>query len=399
MKLFNFTRKRETKQKAVAGASVDGGLFERYTNRSNMIGAVYRAVDLRSRTFSQARLLIERNIGGAWLPIVSDVTGARDFRHLVYLFQVEPNEFMGANEMWRLAQWYRDTEGCAAIYVPGGFGVAHQVYPVHDLQLNYANNTYTFTSDHLRKTFSNVGREELILMKGVPSNNNLLGRSLVDLASVPTSLYRNADAFSIDSLSKGGIMKLFVRAEESVDPLKGMTNLNDKEEKKAFEDLQRQTSQNQDVIFTQGDLKVETRSQSFQDLQVDLHKNKAIEDVARYYGVPMPLMFSTTNAVYKSVDDAYHSFIGLTIAPLWAEVEQELNAIVLGEAYFGQMRFRFDYSHMCIDSDNTKAQASATRKNAGITTANEERKMLGLPPITGGDSLGTNNANTEGGES
>ena len=51
------------------------------------------------------------------------------------------------------------------------------------------------------------------------------------------------------------------------------------------------------------------------------------------------------------------------------------------------LRFRFDTSELCLDSESTRAITASTRRNAGITTANEERSYMGLQGIEGGDEL------------
>lgn len=381
----------EKESKAVTGVNIAGKRVEANYANCLQVGAFFRVLDLRSRTFSRAELIVEKNVGGVWVPEVSDVVGARDIRHLNYLFQLHPNRFMSACEMFRQLQWIRDLEGCSGIYLPGGWKVAHEAFPVHIVNWNPYNNTFDVQSDHLQMVYSNVDCEELVLLRGIPSKSKLLGDSLFHKARKVLGISLTADQFSLDSLSKGGTQKMFVSEDSSVSQMDGIDSLNSTEVKSAVEDIRNQVANNSDIVFVQGDLKTDVRSQSFQDLQVDLHKTRATEDLARLGGVPLPLMFSSTNAVYKSVDDAFHTFIELTIAPMWREVEQELGRIVLGEQYFGQLRFRFDYTSLCLDSDASKVNSAVNRVNSGITTVNEERKRLGLLPISGGDK-------TKGGE-
>lgn len=258
-------------------------------------------------------------------------------------------------------------------------------FPVHNMTHNYTNNTWSFTLDCRQQTLSNVPASELVILRGMYFGTNTY-LSHTQAAQTVLSLYLTADNFTTDTIGKGGTMKMFVSEDGGSDPLQGVASLSDQEVKSAVDEVREQVAANDDVIFLQG-VKTESRSQSFQDLQIDQHKKAVIEDVARIFGVPLPLMFSSTNAVYKSIDDAFHTFVGLTIRPLLEELEQELNAKLLGEDNFGVLRFRFDISQLCLDSESARATTASTRRNAGITTANEERKYIGLPEMEGGDEL------------
>lgn len=382
--LKNFFQKREGNSKPTnKGANVQSNRVFAIGISALKVGACYHAVDLRANAIALAELKIERCVNGVWRNELRDITGARDFRHLQYLLQVMPNEYMTADQMWKQLSTWRDCEGISAIYFPGG--TTHMAFPVHNMTHNYTNNTWSFTLDCRQQTLSNVPASELVILRGMYFGTNTY-LSHTQAAQTALSLYLTADNFTTDTIGKGGTMKMFVSEDGGSDPLQGIASLSDQEVKSAVDEVREQVAANDDVIFLQG-VKTESRSQSFQDLQIDQHKKAVIEDVARIFGVPLPLMFSSTNAVYKSIDDAFHTFVGLTIRPLLEELEQELNAKLLGEDNYGVLRFRFDISQLCLDSESARATTASTRRNAGITTANEERKYIGLPEMEGGDEL------------
>lgn len=393
MGLFNFWQKRESVTGAKPSTGTQKGVQVRgsrvwATNTSALqVAAFYHAINLRANTFARADIRIERNIGGVWMPAVRDIAHAQDIRHLQYLIQVKPNEYMTADQMWRRLSYWRDMEGsCAILLGRTANGMVHRLYPVHNLSWNGLNNTYHVVSDELMKSLV-VPANDLIIMCGMQTLRRPMGESLKDVAEKSLSISLTADNFALDTLAKGGTMKLFVSEEVNSDPLQGLASLDDSEVHKAVDDLREQAAENMDLIFSQGNLDVKVRSQSYQDLQVLMTKDAIVSEVGRICSVPLPLMFTATNAVYKSVDDAWHTFIELFLNPLMDTVVQEFNAKVFGEDYHDVLRFTYSTDMLCLDSDNTKAQAANARRNAGITTSNEERMLMGLAPHPEGDTL------------
>ena len=372
------------------GASAPVRLITPSITTSSSVAAFRRVLDLRSSTFARPTLQLLRHVNGSWHPETKFLTHAEQFRPILYLLTVRPNTWHSAHAFFTRLQYWRDIEGSSAIWFPGGPLQASQIYPMRSIQYIQGTDTYSCFSEELGSTYI-IPLSELVILRGSTSPANLSivrpGISLYDTLKQTLSLYLTAQQFATLTYAKGGTQKMFISEQQPVGLQDIMASLDDKEAKKAYEDIRRQVSEDYDVIFLQGDLKSETRQQSFQDLQTDLHQNKAIEDIARVGGIPLPLMFCSTNAVYKSIDDAFHSFIGLTMSPLWQELEQELNHLILGEQLHGQLAFRFDLSNLCIDSEKNIAQAASVRITSGITTPNEERMRLNLCPLPDGDSL------------
>lgn len=390
--IFNFgVRRREATSTSEAstakGVSVRQSRVYASGNNAQQVSAFQHGLTLRANTFARAKVVLERNVNGIWVPEIRDIMGARDYRHLQYLLQQKPNAVINAQTMWRMLSFYRDVEGSAAIWSPGGWQNPYMIYPVHGLSWNCVDNTYGFTCQLTNMSYTGVDASELCIMRGAHSQYSLLGESLIKLANNELSLLLTAGQFTLDTLAKGGTMKMFVSEETQTDPLQGLASLDDKEVHSAVEDIKEQVQNNEDVVFMQGDLKVEPRTQSFQDLRVDMTRTQSTEDIARFLGIPLPLMFCSTNAVYKSIDDAWHTFKELTIQPMLDEVAMELNADVLGESNYGQLRFRFDTTALCLDSESIKATTASSRRAAGITTANEERMYMGLPALPEGNTL------------
>jgi HK97 family phage portal protein len=380
MGLFSFLSRRETSgtaQQQKAGAVVPSRrVYVNNGDRAMKVAAFYHALDLRAKTAARAVLRYERFVGGSWK---EDDYGSN--RRLNWLLQVRPNELMTALQFWEYVYRMRDIEGCAGIYIDEKEGEIFRLIPVR-VSWNSMGSTFIINSDEFPWVNGmSVSGERVLLIKGVVTPGYMLGRSLLHYAKDTLSLAATAESLCLDVMSKGGTFRAIVKQEQQISGLQGLGNLDDNEVKKNTDSISEQFAEGKDFIFDPSASNVTPITQSFQDLQVDLQRNKAVEDIARFAGVPLPLMFCATNAVYKSIDDAWHTFLELTIKPMLEEVAQELNAKLLEPAEFGKLQYRFDVSGLCLDSDKSKAETAQIYVNSGIKTRNEVREEMNLEPL------------------
>jgi len=394
MNIFNPNTwfKREStsdSQKTIqSGAQVRVNRVYASTNNCMNVAAFFHAIDLRAKTSAKAQLKLQTfdRARKVWGDDIKYVTSAEYLRRLNYLLTVKPNRLMNARQMWQRVSVMRDLLGCAGIYLTRFGGEIQEAWPV---RVNFTGDDQfvNVTSDDMHTSWVNVDVNDVLLLHGPTDAYDYHGTSLTKRLEQALSLDLTAEAFALEVMAKGGTFKAIVKQEGTVDPLAAVRGYNDQEVKENVESIEDQFRNGKDLVYDPSAVQLFQIQQSFQDLQVNLIRNSVTESVARVCQVPLPLMFYSTNAVYKSIDDAFHTFVELTIKPLLEEVEQELNSKVLTYDDYGYMRFKFDCECLCLDSDNTKAQAAATRKNAGITTANEERRKLGMEAHPEGDNI------------
>lgn len=373
------------KKKEAGGGSVPSRrIYINNAGKALEVAAFNHAVNLRSTTAARASLWFERKTpAGTWEPFTK---GSEEYRHLNWLLNVRPNDRMTALQCWKRVYELRDLEGCAGLLLRKNAGSVDSIVPV-SLSWNMTDNTYTATSYEYGKTWMKVGSDEVIVVRGPYSPGYDNGRSMVNMMRNTLSLAATAEAMCLDVVSKGGTFKAIIKQEESLTGLQGLATIDDEEMQKHTDTLSEQMADGKDFLYDSSAASITPITQSFQDLQIDSQRNKTIEDIARFMGIPLPLMFCSTNAVYKSIDDAWHTFKQLTIDPMLEEVRQELTAKLLTESEGDRFRFRFDTSALCLDSDSNKATTARTKVEAGIMTVNEARSGFGLPPVPGGDTL------------
>lgn len=375
-----------SQKKETGGSSVPSRrVYINDAGKALEVAAFNHAVNLRSTTAARAVLWFERKTpAGTWEPFVR---GSEEYRHLNWLLNVRPNDRMTALQAWKRVYELRDLEGSAGLLlVRTDGGRIDSIIPV-SLTWNTLNNTYAARSDEFCKSWSNVSSMDVIVIRGRYCPGYVNGRSMADMMRRTLSLAATAEAMCLDVVSKGGTFKAIIKQEESLTGLQGLASLNDEEMQRHTNTLSEQMADGKDFLYDSSAASITPITQSFQDLQIDLQRAKTIEDIARFMDVPLPLMYCSTNAVYKSIDDAWHTFKQLTIDPMLEDVRQELTAKLLTEAEGDRFRFRFDTTFLCLDSDANKATTARNKVDGGIVTVNEARRDLGLPPVPGGDTL------------
>ena len=345
-----------------------------------------RAIQLRAQTFARAQF--EYQICTSADVWKKGTWGKR--QGLNYMLHVKPNSYQNAQQMWEMASRISDLShnGICVIYAPGmSNDNIVGLYPCQG-QWNDFDNTYTISNEKLHICGETVPASECIVL------SNGYGMSMLTMLRRDLETSATATEFNKDTLAKGGTFKAIVKQEQTGSLLSGMDGFDDDEVEKNFEDINRQFREGNDFIYDPSAANITQISQSFQDLQLPQTKDQCIGSVCRVTGVPLPLMFLSTNAVYKSVDDAFHTFIGLTLEPRWREIILELNSKALSAYDYGRIRYWVNTTALCLDSDKSKADTMSVLVNAGILTPNEARHRMNLEAKEGGDTLKDPKANT-----
>ena len=385
MRLFNFNfQKREEpqepeKKKDGAKAKVRTNAVSIGETNAGTVASFSHAIDLRAKTFARGMLEVQmRTPDGVWKKCSGE-----EYQKLHYMLQVRPNIYQSAAQMWEMASRIADLshEGLCGIWAPGlSRGTIRDLTPC-TAEWQETTNTYVLNNVKMNVNSIEVKAEDVILI------SNGYGCSLITLLKRTLELAATAEQFNRDTLAKGGTFKAIVKQETAGSVLQGMDALDDDEVEANFDEINRQFREGNDFIYDPSAAQITQISQSFQDLQLPNTKDGCIGDIARVCGIPLPLMFLSTNAVYKSIDDAWHTFKELTMQPKWDALAQELNGKYLSYLDYDKFRFHVLSDAICLDSDKNRADRLSVLVNAGVITPNEARKTLNLGSAAGGDQL------------
>ena len=378
---------------------VGGGSFEEriVTARSPRVAltvsAVYRAVELRAKTIGQMQMQyqVRDREGGNF---VMDVTKPRQNQvsfgtHLNYLLQVEPNPMMSAQSMWEQVTINRLMLGNGFIYIErdelgepkylwlaecGGYVMGTRKYTINYMsERGLVKNKIVDADDILH--FPNTYRER----------NGFWGISTLRFAFDTLSLIKTESQLALETAAKGGRVKGFISEEK---PAQGAGTLAFGQfNKGATDDYAKEINEKvyqQDIVALRGLEKFQNVSLTAQDMQMMEMLGMSMDDVARFYATPRPLLMMDTNSHYTTYTNATMEYLSRTIAPDGAEMEAECFRKFLSIYDYGQHRFHLCEQPLLRMDKETQAKIDGYHLQNGWTF-NEVRAEHDLPAVEGGD--------------
>ena len=359
------------------------------------VSAVYRAVELRAKTIGQMQMQYQmrnREGGNFVLDIQKPRGGNVSFgTRLNYLLQVEPNPMMSAQSMWEQVTVNRLMLGNGFIYIERD----ELDEPVH-LWLaecagyNLGTNTYTITY---------MGERGLIKNRIVPMSdvlhfpntyrerNGFWGISTLRFALDTLSLIKTESQLALETAAKGGRIKGIISEKQ---PTQGQGTLafgllNPEQVNNTAKEMQRKFYSGEDIVSMHGLENFQNLSMSAQDMQMMEMLNMNLDDVARFYATPRPLLMMDTNSHYTTYTNATMEYLSRTIAPDGAEMEAECFRKFLSIYDYGQHRFHLCEQPLLRMDKETQAKVDMLNLKTGAKTINEVRAEHDMPSVENGD--------------
>lgn len=144
----------------------------------------------------------------------------------------------------------------------------------------------------------------------------------------------------------------------------------------------------QRVVILEGGLTATTFSQSPISAQVLDVERIMRNRVATVYNIPPHLLGDYSDTSFSTAEQQMQEFLQLTIMPIVAQWEQELNRKLLTLAdYAAGYRFRFDVDALARADTATMADKYQKAIRGGWMQPNEVREREGLPPDENGGEL------------
>lgn len=368
----------------VHGASYEANIvYARSPQVALSVSAVHRAVELRAKTLAMMLLQYQTKdkIGGNFQQDTS-----RYGSGLNWLLQVEPNPIMTAASLIEQVIIDRLNRGNGLIYIERDYsGDVVALWRAQYGGYNAINGTYTLTylTDKGLRSLVNVHKEDVIHLPNTYREvDGVVGISTIRHAYDTLSLIKTQKAQALDTAAKGGRVKGFISEDKQPGQLGlGMYNKN------TSNDYAKEISDKiyqQDIVSLRGLEKFQSISMTSADMELVAQLNLGLDDVARFWATPRPLLMLDTNSHYTSYKDATMEYLQRTIAPDAREIEDEFNRKLLNRYDFGKARI-----HMCelpllrMDLES-QAKVDQYRLQMGWTI-NEIRQQYDMPAVEKGD--------------
>ena len=377
------------KESSIAGASFSERIaYVRGPEQALCTGTVYRAVNLRADTLSVMPVQYQKKDFEKDNYYV-DMRGLG--KRMNYLLQEEPNPIMTATDMWKLIEINRLLFGNGFVYVERDeFDFPTALWLVKSGGYNVNTGRFvsiTFLTDHGYVTMPDVPREDLLHFPNTfRYQNGIWGISTLQYAIQTLSLNRTLMQQSLETAAKGGRVKLLIgeQAQGSVSPI-AMGLFDKSEMDKYAQELQQKMYSGQDVLAIRGLDKVENISMNAQEMQMFEQLGGTNDDVARFFGVPRPLLMLDTNSHYNDYQNATMEFHTRTILPQKTGNEKEIARKLIGFKDYGTKRIHICEKPLLAMDPERQAKVDESRLRSGTATVNELRAEHDMPSVKDGE--------------
>ena len=396
-----FQRRETVPATEPSGGVVSGGSFEAKIRRPHSpqsaltISAVYRAIELRAKTVGQFQMQYQKlnREGGNFVPDMgASLSGyASSGQRLNYLLQIAPNPIMTSTQLIQQMVINKLQLGNAFVYIERDYeGEVKNLWLATCGGYDPVSGTYnlSYAGEEGVKNVPNVPKEDVIHIPNTFRDaNGYMGIPTIRYALDTLAMIATQKQQSLETAAKGGRVKLIIGEDRqgSVSPI-AMGLYDPKQTKDYAAEINREIYQ-QDVVALRALDKVQNISMSAQDQQLVEMLNMSLDDVARFFGTPRPLLMMDSNSHYTTPTNATLEYMTRTIQPDVLEIEQEFTRKLLNVYDFGRRRF-----HMCeqpllrLDKE-TQAKVDKMRLEAGSATVNEIRKQYDMPSVEKGDTV------------
>ena len=369
--------------------------YVRGPEQALVVGAVYRAVNLRADTMSVMPVQYQKRDfekGNYY----TDMRGLG--KRINYLLQEEPNPLMSAADMWKLVEINRLFFGNGFVYIERDeFGFPLQLWLVKTGGYNIATGTYSsivYLTDHGYVTKVNVPREDVLHFPNTFRYGNYIwGIPTLQYAIETLSLNRTLRQQALETAAKGGRVKLIIGEEKPAASQGTMAfNMFNKGEMDAYaQELQKKMYSGHDILAIRGLDKIQNISMTSAEMQMFEQMGATNDDVARFFGVPRPLLMLDTNSHYNDYQNATMEFHTRTILPQKTGNEKEIARKMIPRPnndplkYYGVYRIHICEKPLLAMDPERQAKVDQLNLQTGAMTVNEIRAGHDMPTVENGD--------------
>lgn len=357
-------------------------------NMALTVSALYRAVELKAKTIGQMEMQYQRRNrdGGNFVPSMWG-----DGRIMNYLLQKRANPLMTGSELFQQMSIHRELLGNAYVYIErDADGMPYNLWLALCGGFNPLNDTYTLTYNTergMRARFEAPASDVIHWRNTFRHPDGYMGIPTHLYAIQTLSLIATQKDQSLETAAKGGRVKLLISEQKPTSQpgtlAYGMFN---KPEMQKYADEINDLIYSKDVIALRGLEHVQQISLNAQQMQLLEQLNFSMDDVARFYGTPRPLLMLDTNSHYNDYTNATMEYLQRTIAPLARELEDLFDAKFLTAADFGARRFHLCEQPLMRMDLKTQSEIDKMRLETGIMSPNELRAQYDLPAVENGDT-------------
>lgn len=398
-KTWGLRRREQTDTKtAPTGGQTGGGSFEenvvrvRSQQAALTISGVYRAVGLRADTIAMMDMQYQRKDTEHDNFVIDMGVSLRPSygTRINWLLRKKPNPLMTATSMFKQLTIDRLMRGNAFLYIERSLedGEPVALWLARCAAYDPVNGLYTlsYLSDRGNKVVTTTRDNVIHWANTFRDEDGFWGISTLQYAFRTLSLIATNQKQSLDTAAKGGRVKGIISEKQ---PTQGQGTLafgllNPEQVQQTARNMQSQLYSGQDIVSIHGLESFQNISMTAQDMQMIEQLNMGLDDVARYFSVPRPLLMLDSNSHYTTPTAATQEFLR-SIQPDAQELEDEFDTKLLSIYDYGRRRFHLCEQPLFRLDPETAAKVAKAKMEAGICTVNENRRDFDMPTVEGGD--------------
>lgn len=351
------------------------------------VSAVYRATEMRADTFALMPFQYQRRDreGGNYTTWMYGIG-----KRINYLLQEEPNPLMTGASLWKQVVINRQQLGNGFVYLERDvFGDLIHLWPAVCGGYNMMNSTYNimYLSDHGIVEVPMAKPENVLHFPNTfRDRDGFWGISTLRFAFESLTLYKTQKALSLENAAKGGRLKLLI-GEEKPSGAQGTwtaAGTFSKSTTQKYADELNESIYQKDVVAIRGLSNVNNITMSQSDMQLAEQLSLGLDDVARFWGTPRPLLMLDTNSHYNDYQNATMEYLQRTIAPEKAAMEKEIFRKIIGQEHYGMRRIHICEKPLLSMDPERQAKVDQLHLQMGWTV-NEIRAEHDMPAIDNGN--------------
>lgn len=344
-----------------------------------MNSSIFRCVNLISGSMGQLPIhLMRADVSGAG--------GSKATDHPLYkVLALRPNNWQSPSKFKRLMQYHALMHGNAyALPIRVGGRVSELIPLVRGTMRVEQESDWSITyiwSPGSGKGERKFKSEDIFHLQGL-SEDGVCGVSMVKVAQDVIGLARKTDA-SMKSMMDKGMRPGGALESDSVLSAEAISRLKDQFSK----EYSGAENDGKWMVLEQG-LKANQFSINAKDSQTVESRNQLVEEVARFFGVPRPLMMMDDTSWGSGIEQLAIFYVVYALGPWFKAWEEEIALKLLTAAE--RDRYYAKVNERALLRGSMKDQAEYITKlvaGAQVAEANEMRSLLDMAPHADGMGL------------
>jgi HK97 family phage portal protein len=235
----------------------------------------------------------------------------------------------------------------------------------------------------------NVPREDVLHFPNTFRylKNGVWGIPTLQYAIETLKLNRTISEQALETAAKGGRVKLIIGEEKPANAggtlAYGLLNKGQMDE--YAQELQKKMYSGHDILAIRGLDKIQNISMTSAEMQMFEQLGATNDDVARFFGVPRPLLMLDTNSHYNDYQNATMEFHTRTILPQKTGNEKEIARKLIGFNEYGVRRIHICEKPLLAMDPERQAKVDQLNLQTGAMTVNEIRAGHDMPTVENGD--------------